>query len=316
MKTYIATLGIIAAMIGFASCKKSVEPTPPVQKEKMSITARIDKPAGTRAELAHDTEGILKTTWDEEDEIVVYNPTTKDMAYFTISQLSDDHSSATFTGEIDPTGGTFTAVYGMGVHEETDNDGDFVDWYGRSNDLGYFYSQTGNDNTDHLFNFVKLFGTFTSSDSYVQFSHTLAFFKFVLTLPEGAVIDPESSYDIAMDVYSNRYPTFDLSTGVWDPESGFPTTLMVGVRSVEEVLGSTDKPIIAYMGVFPSDASNRDINLTLGVGSSNISSNYAVTLPAKTSRPIEAGHYYTVTQQLSLVQNYDGDVDPLVPEEF
>ena len=317
MTSFFKTVAIVAIVATMTSCRKENGGTKSDQPQKLTITARIDAPE-TRATMAEGAEGVLKTTWEEYDVIRVINPISETYATFEIDEVSPDGATATFTGEISGKGGQLYAVHST---NGMDGPGWFNgnEFYGfKAPDLGYFYTQDRNGSTANLRNFAILVGSFSTENPSVTFSHTMAFFKFTLTLPAGETIPTGGSATITLDVPTERYPAMNLATGEWllgtDPWS--EGILRVMVYNLDE----QDTEIVGYMAVFPSDAGGRDIALTMEVSNGSGSSvTYGKTLAAKTPRLIESGRYYTITEQLAIpvVENVEeGGIATLTPEEF
>jgi len=317
MTSILKKVAIVAIAATMTSCNKDNGGSETDQPQKLTITARIDAPA-TRTTMTEGAEGVLKTTWEADDIIRVINPVSETYATFEIDELSPDGATATFVGEISAKGGQLYAVHST---NGIDGPGWFNgnEFYGfKAPDLGYYYTQDGNGSTANLRNFAILIGSFSIENPSVTFSHTMAFFKFTLTLPAGETIPDGGSATITLDVPTERYPAMNLATGEWllGTDQWNQSILRVMVYNLDE----EDTEVVGYMAVFPSDAGGRDIALTMEVsdGSGN-SVTYGKTLAAKTPRLIESGHYYTITEQLTIpmVGNVEGSgIATLTPEEF
>ncbi len=302
------------------SCTKTPPAQQPAAKERISITASIVSP--TRADIVAEKDGldfVLKTKWAEDDQITVYNTTTGTSAQFTVTDIVAAGYVAIFSGEIETEGGQLYATLGCwNPGDAYDDDGNVIGYGPQTRDLGYFYTQEGNNNTGHLGNFAILYGSFTPENTAINFRHTMAFFKFTLTLPDGETI-PAGSAEITLDVPTARYPRMNLTDGTYYPVYDEWSTgiLRVTVGSI----GSGAANVAGYMAVFPSDAGGRDLTLTLDVNDGQGSSTaYVKTLAAKTPRLVEAGKYYTVTEQMEFPPvpplTPGGSVAPMTPQAF
>ncbi len=309
----LAALAVIAALCGCSRGKTADEPRP---VQKLTLTASIAAP--TRAVMAEGAEGVLKTSWAEDDVIRVYNLTTKTHAAFEIDQRSEDNLTATFTGEISTEGGQLYATLGCyNPGNVYDGEGQVIGYGPQTRDLGYYYWQTGNGGMGHLDYFAILYGAFTPQSPTIYFRHTMAFFKFTLTLPEGEIFPQDGSAEITLDVPTSRYPNMNLTDGSYYQPGTWSTGIL---RVTVAELSATDESVVAYMAVPPSDAGGREIALKMEVsapGSNSVA--YGLKLAAKTPRLIEGGKYYTVTEQLELLplENAEaGGIATLTPQEF
>ncbi len=311
---FLTALALAAALCG---CSRDRDGEQALPTQKLTLTASIN--ATTRAGIAEGEQGVLKTAWGETDFIRVYNPAARTSAVFEIDERSDDNLTATFTGEISTQGGQLYATLGCSDPGDVYDGGGQVIGYGPStNDLGYFYSQQGSGDMGHLGNFAILYGAFTVQNPTISFRHTMAFFKFTLTLPDGEAIPEGGRADITLDVPTARYPRMNLVDGSYYPLIDAWSTGILTIYLSE--LSAEDEELVAYMAVFPSDAGGRDIALRVevsdGLGGTAV---YGKTLAAKTPRLIEGGHYYTVTEQLGFLPLEDissSDITDLTPEAF
>lgn len=316
--TVFALIGMI-----WAGCAEKDEPgtVEPAHKQRINIVANISPSVMSRTNVTIDSgdSDKLKTRWTTDDAIIVYNETTGDYAEFTVASIEDNGLTATFSGEIDPTGGTFQAIHmyniNTGFIQSTIYENGEMIGKGAVHDLGYHYTQAGNNNYDHLSRLTVLNGRFSLGNPMLTMSHEMAFFKFELTLPEGYAIAAGNSCEVSLDIRTSRHIGVLFETGFRQLRIAESSNLFVRVDNMPG--GNT---VTAYINCCPTtEASGKELMLELVVSDGEgTSTRYVKTLAAKPVRPIEKGHYYTITETMEVepVVPSGGTVDDITPEVF
>ena len=98
------TAAVLSAALSMTSCSNEAdELVVPAAKKMMSVTLTLPDDAGTRATFEAKMDGYdfkgLKTAWEKNDEISVGKMGEDVHATFTVTAVSDDGKSATFSGE-------------------------------------------------------------------------------------------------------------------------------------------------------------------------------------------------------------------------
>lgn len=218
-------------------------------EDQVTINATISDVGATRVSFSTvvDEPDVIKTTWQNSDALLVYASSETASGKLHPKTISGSDYKATFAGKMTPTltGSTTLNAYLRNDSSQVDGDNVIFKWgeqTGLINDLGKYDIITGQ-------------GAFTDLATPVDmpFTHQMAFFKAVITLPQKFTATTADVTLVGDDLYN---------TITWNTRSG-----SFGEGSVGEVhiasASVADDELTLYAALLPGTLTNLRATVTV-----------------------------------------------------